>query len=162
MVIAGLAAWAGSDPTAIPAYMGKNIYQGNLTMVDKQIVRVLSALGTVIALAYCQFTKRAFTPADPDRSFIQNMLIMMGRVEEHTGQPDPTHVDCLERLWVLYADHELTSSTAAYLHVASTLADPSHHPLLQLLPHMDHYTEVRLKRLSKLFRNWANPRMYRS
>lgn len=124
MVIAGLAAWAGSDPTAIPAYMGKNIYQGNLTMVDKQIVRVLSALGTVIALAYCQFTKRAFTPADPDRSFIQNMLIMMGRVEEHTGQPDPTHVDCLERLWVLYADHELTSSTAAYLHVASTLADP--------------------------------------
>ena len=124
MVIAGLSAWAGSDATVIPAYMGKNIYQGNLELVDKLLIRVLSALGTVVALAYCRLTERTFTPADPNGSFVQNMLIMMGFVEKDTGQPNPKHIDCLEQLWVLYADHELTNSTAAFLHVASTLADP--------------------------------------
>ena len=124
MVIAGLSAWAGSDPTVIPAHMGQNIYQGNLALVDKQIVRVLSALATVVALAYCRFTQKKFTHADPNASFIENVLIMMGYVEASTGKPNPKYVDCLERLWVLYNDHELTNSTAAFLHVASTLADP--------------------------------------
>lgn len=124
MVIAGLSAWAGSDATVIPAHMGKNIYQGDLALVDKQIIRVLSALGTVVAMAYCRLKQRELTPADPNGSFIENMLNMMGFVNQATGKPDPKHVDCLERLWVLYADHELTNSTAAFLHVASTLADP--------------------------------------
>ena len=93
-------------------------------MVDEQIVRALSALGTVVALAYCRFTQRDFTPADPNGSFIENVLTMMAFVDPSTGKPDPKHVDCLERLWVLYADHELTNSTTAFLHVASTLADP--------------------------------------
>ena len=124
MVIAGLSAWIGSDPTVIPAHMGRNIYQGNLPVVDKQIVRVLSALGTVVALSYCHFSQKGFTPADPNASFIENMLIMMGYVEATTGRPSLNYVDCLERLWVLYADHELTNSTAAFLHVSSTLADP--------------------------------------
>ena len=124
MVIAGMSAWAGSDPTVIPAHMGRNIYQGNLPLVDKQIVRVLSALGTVVALSYCRFSQKSFTPADPNGSFIENMLIMMGYIETTTGRPSSKYIDCLERLWVLYADHELTNSTAAFLHVASTLADP--------------------------------------
>ena len=124
MIIAGLAAWAGSDPTVIPAFVGKNIYHGNLALVDTQIIRVMSAMGTLVAMAYCRFTMRDFTPANPHRSFVENMLIMMGRIDEQTGKPDPKHIDCFERLWILYADHELTNSTAAYLHVASTLADP--------------------------------------
>ena len=124
MIIAGLSAWAGSDATIIPAYMGKNIYHGDLGLVDKQLIRLISALGTVVAMAYCRLTERKSTPADPSGSFVQNMLIMMGFVETATGKPNPKHIDCLERLWVLYADHELTNSTAAFLHVASTLADP--------------------------------------
>ena len=124
VVLAGMAAWAGSDPTALPASTGKNIYAGDLNVVNKQIIRALSALCTVVAMAFCNFTQRAFVSPDPDKSFIENMLIMMGRVKEETKQPNPTHVDVLERLWVLYADHELTNSTAAYLHDASTLADP--------------------------------------
>jgi citrate synthase len=31
---------------------------------------------------------------------------------------------CLPKLWILYADHEMTNSTAACLHAASTLTDP--------------------------------------
>ena len=49
---------------------------------------------------------------------------MMGVVEEGSGLPSQKVVDCLERLWILYLDHEMTNSTTAFLHVASTLADP--------------------------------------
>lgn len=49
---------------------------------------------------------------------------MMGFVEEDSQLPSPKVIDCLERLWVLYLDHEMTNSTTAFLHVASTLADP--------------------------------------
>lgn len=124
MMIAALSAWAGSDPTVIPAYMGKNIYQGHLDLVDSQIIRVLSALATVIAMSFCRFKERPFTPADPNGCFIENTLLMMGFVEDETKRPNPKHIESLEKLWVLYADHELTNSTAAFLHVASTLADP--------------------------------------
>ena len=48
----------------------------------------------------------------------------MSFIDKSTGKPDSKHVDCFERLWVLHTDHELTNSTAAFLHVASTLADP--------------------------------------
>ena len=123
MVTAGLSAWCGADPTVIPAFEGKNLYHGHSEEVDTQIVRVLSALGAVVAMSYCRLTERSFTSPDPNTSYIENMLNMMSFVDED-GKPDPRHVDCLERLWVLYADHELTNSTAAFLHVASTLADP--------------------------------------
>ena len=99
MIIAGLSAWARLDATVIPAHMGKNIYQGNLALVDKQAIRELSALGTVVALAYCRLTQREFTPADPKGSFIENMLIMMSFTDPITGKSDPKHINCLERLW---------------------------------------------------------------
>lgn len=84
---------------------------------------------------------------------------MMGVVNHVTGKPDPKHVDCLERLWVLYADHDLTNSTAALLHFASTPLPPL--SFQSQLP-MDLCTEVRLKRLSRPFRVSEDLRSYQS
>lgn len=81
-------------------------------------------MATTIALVYCHKRGRKFTPADPNGSFIGNVLLMMGFVDERTGKPDPKIERCFERLWILYADHEMTNSTAAFLHAASTLTDP--------------------------------------
>lgn len=49
---------------------------------------------------------------------------MMGFVKAETEKPDAKVIKCLERLWILYADHELSNSTAAFLHASSTLTDP--------------------------------------
>jgi len=48
---------------------------------------------------------------------------MTGHVEAATLLPNPKYVSCFERLWVLIADHEMTCSTAALLHTASSLPD---------------------------------------
>ena len=81
-------------------------------------------MAVILALTYCRQHNRPFTPPKSGEPFIFNLLLMMGFVDGATKLPNPTVVQSLERLWVLYCDHEMTNSTAAFLHVASTLADP--------------------------------------
>lgn len=100
------------------------MYHGNMEATDKALIRTMSSMAVLVALTYCHQHNRNFTPPDPNKSFIANVLLMMGFVEESNKSPNPRVVDSLERLWVLYLDHEMTNSTAAFLHVASTLADP--------------------------------------
>ena len=91
--------------------------------IDKALMRTISSIAVIVSLVYRRQHNKAFTPPAPDGSFISNILLMMGLVEEDSGVPSPKIVDCLERLWILYLDHEMTNSTTAFLHVASTLAD---------------------------------------
>ena len=92
--------------------------------IDKALVRTISSMAVIVSLIYCRQNNKTFTPPAPSGSFISNLLLMMGLVEEGSGLPSQKVVDCLERLWILYLDHEMTNSTTAFLHVASTLADP--------------------------------------
>lgn len=124
MILAGQAAWSSAEPAALPSHMGKELYLGKLEAVDKQIIRSIAALASVIAVAYCHRYNRPFTNPKPTRGFIENVMLMMGLVDATTGEPDPKRAKCLEKLWILYADHEMTNSTAAFLHVASSLSDP--------------------------------------
>ncbi|KAM0796367.1 citrate synthase [Usnea florida] len=125
MVLAGLAAYAASDPSSIPTAAGDStLYPGKVKVVDKAITRTISSMAAIIALVYCQQHNKIFTVPIPEKPFIDNFLIMMGFVEDKTKMPNPKVVKSLERLWILYCDHEMTNSTAAFLHVASTLADP--------------------------------------
>ncbi|CRG87378.1 citrate synthase [Talaromyces islandicus] len=123
MIIAGLSAWAASDPTKIPIHAGGELYQGKMDAVNRAAIRTISALWTVVAMVYCHQRGREFTPADPNASLVENMLLMMGVVDENK-RPNPQTISILDKLWILYADHELTNSTAALLHVTSTMADP--------------------------------------
>ncbi|GJC79193.1 citrate synthase [Colletotrichum liriopes] len=125
MVIAGMAAYASQDEGATrtlqsscPAYLGQP------DKVDAALISSLSALATVVALVYCHKRGKAFTPADPEAFFIANVVKMMGFREGASDKPNQKMMQCFEKLWILYADHEMTNSTAAFLHAASTLADP--------------------------------------
>ena len=92
--------------------------------VDAAIVRTLAALGTTVALVYCHKRDRNSTPANPDESYIGNVPNMMGLVQTGTSQPNRKLEHCLERLWILNADHGMTNSTAVFLTASSTLIDP--------------------------------------
>ena len=124
MVLAGLSAFAGSDPALVPIHAGKNLYQGNLEQVDRAIIRTLAAVATVVTLVYCHRNNKAFTPADPQNSFVENIVQMMGLFEKDGKTLDRKIIRNLERLWILFADHEMTNSTSAFLHAASALGDP--------------------------------------
>ncbi|KAJ5647725.1 hypothetical protein N7490_004097 [Penicillium lividum] len=124
MFVAGLSAWAATDPTMIPIYMGKELYLGKMHAVDEGVIRTIAASISVIALIYCHYQEKQISPSDPDASLAENILLMMGLVDEKSKRPDPKMVRILNSLWIVYADHEMTNSTAASLHVGSGLADP--------------------------------------
>ncbi|KAA8649556.1 hypothetical protein EYZ11_006620 [Aspergillus tanneri] len=123
MIIAGLSALQSTQMEAIPAHAAQTLYLGHPHRVDEQIITVLAALPVISAVAYCHHTGRSFTPPRSDLSYIENLFLMTGHVEEATGLPSPRYVRYFEKLWVLIADHEMTCSTAALLQTASSLPD---------------------------------------
>jgi citrate synthase len=124
IISAGLAAWAASDPTKIPVHAGDRIYLGNMDAVDAGIYRSLAALATVVAMVSCHQQKKTFIArSDLSLSLIDNMLLMMGHTDS-SGNVDKRISNAINGLWILFADHEITNSTAAYLHAASSLSDP--------------------------------------
>ena len=124
MAVAGLAAYAAANPNKMPTTANNPLmYRGNMQVIDTAVLDTLAAMAVVVSLLYCHQRGHHFTPANPDNSFIENVLTMMGFVDK-TGLPSPRAVKTLDALWILYLDHEMTNSTAALLHVASTLADP--------------------------------------
>lgn len=134
LILAGLAAWASVDHSALPSHMGRDIYSNDLRFIDAKIPRSISALGTIVAMSYCHTNSIPFTyPATPPPTsttssssspFVTNILTMMNYVDPATQRPRPEDVSTLSKLWILYADHALTPSTSSFLLTASTLADP--------------------------------------
>lgn len=120
MMIASMSAFAAADEVACSArHTQKPVFQGRLDVADEAIVRTIGYLAATIALIYCHKNQKEFTAPEPDRSLIGNLLWMMG-----VAQENPKAEECLNKLWILYADHEITNSTAAVLHAGSTLTDP--------------------------------------
>ncbi|KAI0395731.1 citrate synthase [Xylariaceae sp. FL0594] len=120
MMIAGMSAFAAADEVVCSTRSTqKPVFYGRLDVADEAIVRTIGYLATTIALIYCHKNERELTPAQPGRSLLGNLLWMIG-----VAQENPKAEACFDKLWILYADHEITNSTAAVLHVGSTLADP--------------------------------------
>jgi citrate synthase len=119
MLLAGIAAFTSCDEGTRGLHgSGKAYYLGNAEKTDAALFRTIAALATVTALVYCHKRGREFTPANPDESYIGNILLMMGVANKQKIER------CFERLWILNADHGMTNSTAAFLNAASTLTDP--------------------------------------
>ncbi|CVL08653.1 related to citrate synthase [Fusarium mangiferae] len=126
MLLAGIAAFAAHDKGSQAVHRSsKPAYLGNMEDVDDAIIRTLAALATTVAMVYCYRRGRPFTQASPNESYIGNILLMMGLTEESSSTTPNRKIEhCLERLWVLNADHGMTNSTAVFLATASTLQDP--------------------------------------
>ncbi|CZT43406.1 related to citrate synthase [Rhynchosporium secalis] len=123
-IASALTAFVASKPQKIPAACGKNIYKGNMTLVDAEVPKFLQIYAILAAAVYCHLQGRQFEPPRQEYSYVENVLHMMRFLDESTGKPDSRIVNILSRHWILTADHELTNSTAAFLHAASTLSDP--------------------------------------
>lgn len=120
MITACISVFASLDEGSICIHTrGEPYYLNNLERVDAAIIRSIANIAVAIALVNCHKRGLDFTPAREDLSFLGNLLRMMGKAD-----PDGHCERVMERLWVLYADHEMTNSTAAFLHAASTLTDP--------------------------------------
>ena len=77
MIPAGLSAYAGPEPTAIPALMGGNLYLGNSLLLDQAITRVMAPYAVIVGLVHSHRSGRVFKSADGDGSYLSNLLFMM-------------------------------------------------------------------------------------
>ncbi|KAI0159756.1 citrate synthase [Xylariaceae sp. FL1272] len=120
MISATLSAFAATDETVCASHQTpKPMFQGLLDVADGALVRLMAYQASTVALIYCHKYSKDFTPPEPGRSLISNLLWMMG-----VSQVNPKAEECLNKLWILYADHEMTNSTAAVMHLGSSLLDP--------------------------------------
>ncbi|KAF3762833.1 citrate synthase [Cryphonectria parasitica EP155] len=119
-----VAAYAASRPEKIPAHCGKNIYKGNLAVCDAEIPQFLGTYAMIATAIFCHLRQEEWQPPKLEYSYTENVLHMLRFIDTETGRPNPRVVSILSRQWILCANLELTNSTAAFLHAASTLCDP--------------------------------------
>ena len=103
---------------------GAKLYIGNIPAVDRAIVRTLAAFSVVVGLVHCHRSGHSYTPADLNGDYLSNLLRMMGIRGPNRRGLSSEDTALIEELWIIGADHELTNSTSALLHAASSLADP--------------------------------------
>ena len=124
MILAGLSAFASTDTVVGKTrHQQRPMFHGNLDKADEAIIRTVGYVAATIALSYCHKRGKKFTNPQPHRSLIGNLLLMMGFIDSDSG-PDSKIETCLNKLWTLYADSEITNSTGAVLHTGSSLTDP--------------------------------------
>ncbi|KAL7620274.1 hypothetical protein AAE478_009267 [Parahypoxylon ruwenzoriense] len=118
MILAGMSAFAANDEVICKTrHQQSAMFHGHLDIADEALVRTIGYLASTISLIYCHKNEKQWASPEPTRSLLGNLLLMMGIT-------DPQVEACLSKLWILYADHEMTNSTAAVLHAGSTLIDP--------------------------------------
>ncbi|KAI9708948.1 MAG: hypothetical protein M1820_003642 [Bogoriella megaspora] len=122
--LAALSAWAGSDPKSIPIMMGKVLSLGDMSRADYEIIRTIGAMAGSISLTYCHRQKKTLGKSNASFSLVQNLISMMGlNVAENSRKLEKT-TNCLNKVFILMAEHGMTNSTSCFLHAASSLADP--------------------------------------
>jgi citrate synthase len=118
-----MVAWAAAIPNFVPIHVGETLYLNNPHMVDESVKQCFASYAAVVALVYCHQRGQVFNPAEEHSTVPENILRMMNVVDESTKNPESAMVDVLDKLLILYADHEITASTAAFLHTGSVGAD---------------------------------------
>ncbi|KAE8209745.1 hypothetical protein CF319_g2351 [Tilletia indica] len=127
----GFAALGAYAPEANPSLQGQDLYTrgahgdvSSLSMLDKQIVRIIGKAPTLGALAYRIRSGRPFNRPPQGLSYCGSYLYLMDHLSEREYQPSPVLEKALDILFLLHADHEMNCSTATVLSSSSSLVDP--------------------------------------
>lgn len=113
---------------ANPSLQGQTLYtkgdQDSLTVLDKQIYRILGKATTLAAMAYRVRQGREFVTPPTGMSYTGSFLYQMDHMGEDHYKPNPVLEKALDVLFLLHADHELNASSTTVLQTGSSLVDP--------------------------------------
>lgn len=123
MMIAGLSAYMGAEPSILPAFNGGQTFHDNEEMVELGILTTVAVYSVVLGLALSHRRGAAFRKPSKTATFWENLLSMAGFVDAE-GKPKKLLYDTLRHLGAMGADHEICNSTFALLVTASSLPDP--------------------------------------
>ncbi len=86
-------------------------------------IRLMAKLPTIAANAYKKSIGQPFVYPDNSMSYCENFLHMMFSVPSEKYYVDPDHVEALNQLLILHADHEQNCSTSTVRMVRSSLGN---------------------------------------
>jgi citrate synthase len=89
-----------------------------------QMVRLVSKVPAIAALAYRHIIGRPYVLPDNELSYTGNFLNMLFKMTEVRYKPHPVLERALDVLFILHADHEQNCSTAVMRNIGSSHADP--------------------------------------
>jgi citrate synthase len=116
----GISACVGADEEMVASrHTPALTYHQNLHTTDNAIIRSIGYVLSTMAVCYCHIHGKTVQMPRKELTIAENLLHMIGRED-----PGKRVSRAIDRLWILVADHELSCSTAAFLHVASTMTDP--------------------------------------
>ncbi|KAH8804394.1 putative citrate synthase [Xylogone sp. PMI_703] len=118
MIVAGLAAFLSANPSSLPVIHGDNIYHGNSALCDEGVIQATAAFAVVMGLINSHRKQLPYIPADPKKSFYQNVFTMMRCPVDHN------YLVTFREGMVLNSDNGMTQSTVVMLSTASSLPDP--------------------------------------
>ena len=91
--------------------------------LDLTVTRLLSKMRTIAAFTYRQMEGLDFVEPQYSYSYCANFLNMMFHTSVNNYLPNPVHVNALNKLLILHADHEQNCSTSAVRLVGSSDAN---------------------------------------
>ena len=91
--------------------------------IDLTVTRLLSKMRTIAAFTYRQMNGLPYVEPQYNYSYCANFLNMMFYSSVNNYTPDPLHVQALNKLLILHADHEQNCSTSAVRLVGSSEAN---------------------------------------
>jgi citrate synthase len=87
---------------------------------ERNAIRLMAKLPTIAAYSYKKSMGHPFIYPDNKRSYCENFLRMMFAVPSEEYELDPDHIDALNLLLILHADHEQNCSTSTVRMVRSS------------------------------------------
>ena len=91
--------------------------------LDLTVTRLLSKMRTIAAFTYRQMEGLDFVEPQYSYSYCANFLNLMFHTSVNNYLPNPVHVNALNKLLILHADHEQNCSTSAVRLVGSSDAN---------------------------------------
>ncbi|KAF8199591.1 peroxysomal citrate synthase [Pholiota molesta] len=128
-ILASSFAYLGSYyAEANPSLQGQTLYTkgdaASLSVMDKQIYRLIGKATTLAAMAYRVRQGRDFVTPPTGLSYTGSFLYQMDHLGEEDYKPNPVLEKALDVLFLLHADHELNASATTVLQTGSSLVDP--------------------------------------
>ena len=108
----------------MPIHAGEILSRGDKDKVDEEIIRTMGAKAGATALTFCHRLEKDIGKTDSEKTLIENIVSMMNLGDAQDPKSTARLITYLNQICILSAEHGMTNSTAAFMHAASSLADP--------------------------------------
>ncbi|AJC48318.1 citrate synthase [Allofrancisella guangzhouensis] len=107
----------------VNAIAAEHVHNGQKEPQEEVAKNIIAKIATITAMAYRHNQGKKFLEPNPEYGYAENFLYMMF-AEEQSYKPDELHVEAMDTIFILHADHEQNASTSTVRLSGSTGNSP--------------------------------------